>query len=162
MGLIYGPRINETLQTPKSLAERLSFVNFHISNNTNWENTIFSDESWFELIGPRHWVWRKKGDYRPEVCKWKKSHNQKVMIWGAVGYGFKSRLVFIDGIIDSEKYIHEIINASNLVTDANEAYGEGNWTFMQDNASVNKSKPVNSSDSISFNDNLYRSASASG
>ena len=60
MGLVYGPRVKETLQTPLSLTKRLAFARYHISAETDWKTTVFSDESWFELGRTCYWFCRSK------------------------------------------------------------------------------------------------------
>ena len=44
-----------------------------------------------------------------------KAHPQKIMIWGGVGYQFKTDLIIVDGTLNSENYIEQIIFGSNLI-----------------------------------------------
>ncbi|KAH0792611.1 Transposable element Tc3 transposase [Histomonas meleagridis] len=62
------------------------------------------------------------------------------MIWGGIGYQFKTDLVIIEGTLNSEDYIEQIIFGSNLIEEADKKYGIGEWTHMQDNARPHISK----------------------
>lgn len=76
----------------------------------------------------------KKKDYSPNVCREKQAHPFRVMIWGAIGLNFKSKLMFIDGTVTSDYYFNEILIGSNVFDDADKVYGKGRWVFQQDNA----------------------------
>ena len=62
------------------------------------------------------------------------------MIWGAIGWNFKSSLVFLDTTVDSSTYIEKIIFESNFIENADERWGVGHWIFQQDNAPAHRSK----------------------
>ena len=62
------------------------------------------------------------------------------MIWGGIGFSFKTDLVILDGNINSEIYIDQIIFGSNLIESADRRFGIGNWKLMQDNARPHVSK----------------------
>ena len=72
----------------------------------------------------------------------KMAHPKKVMIWGAVGWNFKSKLVFIEGHINGDKYFDEIICGSGLLDDADIAFGDFQWLLQQDNAKLHIRKDV--------------------
>ena len=129
-GFKYGPKIRETMQTEASLWKRMNFASTHILRETSWENVVFSDESWFEIGSNKQHVWRQRGDYRPEVCRVETSHLQKVLIWGAVGLGFKSELLFIEGTSPAETYIKKILRDSLVIEHANAKYGQGNRSYQ--------------------------------
>ena len=95
---------------------------------------MFSDESWFELGSRKQWVWRHRNDFDESVTKNHNAHPKKVMIWGAIGQNFKSRLVFLDKNITGEVYFDEIICGSHILDDADSVYGFNQWYLQQDNA----------------------------
>ncbi|KAH0787972.1 transposable element tc3 transposase [Histomonas meleagridis] len=68
------------------------------------------------------------------VCAEKVAHPKKVMIRGAIGLNFKSKLVFIEGPVSSDIYFEQIIIGSGLLTDADNVYGHEQWVLQQDNA----------------------------
>ena len=130
----YGPRIRETKQTPASLVKRMQFAMYHLHNQTDWTRTVFSDESYFKLGASNRRIWRMSGDYRPEVCTSEVSHPPMVLVWGAIGFGYKSKLCFIEGTVTSKVYTGTILKESGFTNHANEHFGVGMWTFQQDNA----------------------------
>ena len=101
---------------------------------------MFSDESWFQLENGKRWLWRKRDDFSPAVCTDKMAHPPKVMIWGAIGKNFKSKLIFLDGPVTSETYIFDVIVGSNVLNEADSVYGPGGWLLQQDNAKPHVAK----------------------
>jgi hypothetical protein len=55
------------------------------------------------------------------------------MVWGAIGPGFKSKLMFIDNTLNAEGYIAMLV-ASGVIKARDELYGALKWLFMQDGA----------------------------
>lgn len=133
-GLIYAPPRKTVLISESKRKTRINWCLNHLNNKTNFQNVIFTDESWFELGPNRRWLWRSKSDYSPEVCSPITAHPKKVMIWGGIGWNFKSRLVFIDEKVDASYYWDEILLGSNLFEDADNVFGVGKWVLQQDNA----------------------------
>ena len=134
MGLRYRPPFRSANITPTAAQKRFEFTKFHIENLTNFKNIVFTDESWFELGRNSRWVWVDKKNITNKVLSNTKSHPQKIMIWGGIGFSFKTDLIFIEGNINSETYIEQIIFGSNLIEAADKRFGIGNWKLMQDNA----------------------------
>ena len=103
---------------------------------------MFSDESWFELGSRKQWVWRHRNDFDESVTKNHNAHPKKVMIWGAIGQNFKSRLVFLDKNITGEVYFDEIICGSHILDDADSVYGFNQWYLQQDKARPHIEKDI--------------------
>jgi hypothetical protein len=105
---------------------------------TDWERVVFSDESWFELGVDRQWVWRHVNERTPDVCAVRTTHPPKVMIWGAIGYDFKSSLHIVQGRINGDYYLHNIL-CGTFLAEAVRPYGfqqdgRAAWVLQQDNA----------------------------
>ena len=113
---------------------RIQWANFHLRNGTNFKNVVFSDESLFQLYNGNRWLRRRSDDYSPQVCSEKVAHPPKVMIWGAIGYNFKSNLIFVEGPVNTESYVFDIIIGSDVLNGADKVYGHGKWVLQQDNA----------------------------
>ena len=113
---------------------RIQWANFHLRNGTNFKNVVFSDESLFQLYNGNRWLRRRSDDYSPQVCSEKVAHPPKVMIWGAIGYNFKSNLIFFEGPVNTESYVFDIIIDSDVLNGADKVYGHGKWVLQQDNA----------------------------
>lgn len=142
MGLKYLPRRKNCAITQVSRDNRVAWCRKRIHEQTNWQKVVFSDESWFELGSQKQWIWRHHDDFGPDVVCNHNPHQKKIMIWGAIGEQFKSRLVFIDGVINGDKYFDDIICGSGFLDDADQAFGSTDWIFQQDNARPHVRKDV--------------------
>ena len=76
----------------------------------NWRNVIFSDEMSIIVSGSGLIkVWRKRTEgFLPECIGYLKQHegrNLKVMVWGCITYFGQGTLTFVDGNLNSKKYI---------------------------------------------------------
>ena len=131
LGLKYSPPRQIVKLNEQARRKRIEWCNRHMLNGTTFENVIFSDESWFEFGRNRRWLWRRKDDFSPSVCVERQAHPPKVMIWGAIGKNFKSKLIFIEGSVTADLYFDEIILGSNLLEDADRVYGMGNGCFSR-------------------------------
>lgn len=102
-----------------------------------WTNVIFSDEKKFNLDGPDGFQYYYH-DLRKEEEYCAKRHNKAkgVMVWAAFGYNGKSKLVFLDGILNSQKYTD--ILKDNLIPDG-ERIASKSYIFQQDNAPIHVS-----------------------
>lgn len=124
----------------QSAEKRFLFTDYHLKNNTNFLNTVFTDESWFVLGRNSKWVWWIKPKLQIKFYKKKQAHAPKVMIWEGIAHGYKTDLIIIDGNVNTETYIDQIIFGSNMIETADKKFGIGHWTFMQDNARPHVSK----------------------
>lgn len=135
MGLHFLPMRRNCAITPQSRATRVRWCQEQQEIQRDWTRVVFSDESWFELSGTRRkWLWRHHNDYGEDVTMDRVAHPKKVMIWGAIGHNFKSKLVFIDGNITGDVYFDDIICGSHVLDDADQVYGFNQWLFQHDNA----------------------------
>lgn len=56
------------------------------------------------------------------------------MIWGGIGFNFKTDLIFFTKGVNSTTYINEAIVGSHLKYKADMAFGPHNWLLQEDNA----------------------------
>ena len=144
----YKPPKHTQLLTPKQKSDRVAFaytmLNMFYSSLIDFNDIIFSDESRFILGDDKRWVWRRRGENNPSIYKKEEKFPPSIMIYGAIGVNYKSKLVFVSGSIDSSKYRENIIE-SEMIETLNETKGKGNWIFMQDGA-----KPHSACDTISW------------
>lgn len=98
-----------------------------------WSNIIFSDEKRFCLNGPDHYNYYWHDSRTDRSIAPDKNFSPGVMIWGAISKQNKNRLIFIEGKINSEKYISVLENELKPLFNGN------NYIFQQDNAPVHKS-----------------------
>jgi hypothetical protein len=123
-----------TIQLTSAAKEkRIQFCRHHIENASHFRTTVFSDESKF-ILGPNLTkMWRRPGEDGEDVRAPQTAHPQSLMIWGGVGWNFKTEIVFLEETIDSHVYVNQIIAFSNLQDDATRAFGN-EWQLMHDNA----------------------------
>ncbi len=115
--------------TRKMKTKRIEWAKRHL--NTNWNNWVFSDESKFQLYrcGIQRWGKKRPLSGRPKYCPY-------VMVWGANSVRGKSRLVIIEGTVDSPKYCQILEEA---LPDIKELHRRG-YIFQQDNAPCHTAK----------------------
>ena len=100
LGFLHLPPLRSYKISNSGIQKRIEFAQLHLQNSTDYRNVIFTDESWFELNANKRWIYRRPGEAGPDVTGPHQAHPPKLMIWGGIGYNFKSRLVFIEGNID--------------------------------------------------------------
>ncbi|CAH1996830.1 unnamed protein product [Acanthoscelides obtectus] len=78
-----------------------------------WNSIVFSDESrlCLGMHDGRARVRRRRGERRnPQFFVERHVHHTVgVMVWGAIGYGSRSPLIFIRGNMNAQRYIHEVL-----------------------------------------------------
>ena len=109
--------------TENAIVKRKNCTQFHIDNLTHWRDVAFSDESWFLLGSNKKWVWIDKNKLNDKMYSHRQAHPPKVMVWGAIGWNFKSELVIIDYTVNTQNYIDHIILESNFIQDADRCWG---------------------------------------
>ncbi len=62
------------------------------------------------------------------------------MIWGAFSFDVQTDLIIIEGSVNTEVYIEDIIKKSKFIKLANNKYGKNEWIFQQDGARPHTSK----------------------
>lgn len=132
--LRYRPPLRSVYITENAKNLRKNFTDKHLTLNTNFNNVVFSDESAFQLGAHKKWVWVDKYNITTGMLSHDRKYYPKIMIWGAVGYNFKSSLVIFEGHVNSEKYINDIFFGTDLLEAADNHWGVDGWVFQQDNA----------------------------
>ncbi len=114
--------------TLKNLAKREEYAKFHLKDK--FTNVIFSDESRFQMSSNNRKIFVLKGHDLPQ--KPMNNPNYSVMVWGAISKKGKIALKFIDGTMNSEKYIETL--KQYLLPSATKVFGNTRWRFQQDSA----------------------------
>ncbi|OHT16243.1 transposase [Tritrichomonas foetus] len=112
--------------------KRVSFA-YSMIKNELCRNILFSDESRFSLGPDNRWVYRRYGDEHPAIFAERQKFNNGIMIFGAIGENFKSRLIFTEKTVDQKSYIQSI-SQNGLLDDMNNHFGVCNYIFQQDGA----------------------------
>ncbi|GFX77935.1 transposable element Tc1 transposase [Trichonephila clavipes] len=78
-----------------------------------WRNVVFSDESRFCFFNDsqRIQVWRRRGErYNPAVTVEHPTARQSgIMVWGAIACDSTSPLVRIQGILNAQRYVQNVL-----------------------------------------------------
>lgn len=94
---------------PVKNKERLTFARSAKRNGLLGRHVIFSDECWVndnENANHTEWVF---GDETPTPRCHQKRPKIKLMVWGAIGFNFKSELIFLDGKINAAAYQAQVV-----------------------------------------------------
>ena len=135
----YKPPKIRTKLTEKQKKNRMQFCLTALDLYDGLGPIIFSDESKFTLESNKKWVWRRRGEYNDEIFTDRIKFPASVMIFGAIGPQYKSKLVYLDETVNSYNYIH-ILQDSGISSDLDTRYGRGNYTLQQDGASAHTAK----------------------
>ena len=106
-----------------------------------WQNVVFSDKSHYNMyyndgcihVGP----FAGECNLRACILQWHRGPTPSVMVWGATGYNMQSRLLRIEGNLNSNRYIREVLQPEVL------PLFQTTWQtiFQQDNARPHVCKP---------------------
>lgn len=92
---------------------------------------FFSDESRFGLSPDNSWIYIKRGAWSEASTVKKTKFPKDVTFFGAIGVGFKSKLVRCTGMVDTTEYI-QLVRDSGVIEKMSGKYGKFKWLFMQD------------------------------
>jgi hypothetical protein len=65
---------------------------------------IISDESHFGIFDDSRRMWVQCDVYTDRTLRLTPKHNTSFIIWAAIGLGFKSKLIFIEGNLNANGY----------------------------------------------------------
>ena len=125
--------------------ERLRWCREHrIWNQGRWGDIMFSDESRFCLrhVDGRRRVWRRRGERFADCCIQRKTPygGGSIMIWAGISQRGKTRLVIVDGNLNGQRYINEILDPVAIPYIRNIA---AQGILQDDNARPHRSRLVN-------------------
>jgi len=103
----------------------------------HWKKVIWSDETRISIFGSdgAYYVRRRPGEECLPACLTPTmKHPLGVMVWGCMAWNGVGRLQVIDGIMNSKKYIRDVLQPK-LLPSARSLFGEGvPFLFQQDGA----------------------------
>ncbi|CAK9833200.1 Transposable element Tc3 transposase [Anthophora retusa] len=119
---------------------RLLFVKEHVHWKKTWYRVIFMDEKRFNLDGPYGCTHYYRDIRKQPLTKIRRQmHGGGVMVWAGVGYKGKTEIMFVQGTMNSVRYLQIIRN--QIYTYA-ERIAVTPYIFQQDNAAVHTAKIV--------------------
>jgi len=116
--------------TERHLKTRVEWCKKHLE--TDWSKVVISDESMFQLFRHKTRLWGKK---RRNIKA--PTRSPQIMVWGGISTRGSTPLIFIEGSVDTQKYI-EILE-EGLIKTMDILYPDG-YVFQQDNAPSHKSR----------------------
>ena len=124
--------------TPRHHTARVTFAKNNMYPEDKWNSIIFSDEKKFNLDGPDGWqyYWHDL-DKDEEIFSKRHTGGGSLIVWGGFSSRGKTKLAFLSGNQDSEKYTRTLFYT--LLPFAIEKHPDG-YTFQQDNAPIHTSK----------------------
>ena len=138
----YEKRMHTPELKPHHIENRLAFAKKHLKEHTIWPKVIFSDEKRFNLDGPDglQYYWHDLRFAKKETYSTRSKGGGGLMVWGCFSAKGKSDLAFLEGKVNTEKYISTLNNF--LLPFAHFTYGAGStaFKFQQDNAPIHVSK----------------------
>lgn len=137
-GFYYSPPRSAPSLTPLQIQKRLSFCYSILKHPEIIPFFGFSDESRFCMQNDKRWVWVKRGDYNDKAYVQKSKFPVSIMVWGMIGYQFKSKLLFIDNTLTAQGYVNMLFENA-IIEDAISVFGE-NFKFQQDGATSHTAK----------------------
>ena len=102
---------------------------------------IFTDESRFCNSPDNYMCWRKKNDFTESATVQKAKKSLSLMVWGGIGYNFKSQLYFHNGAVRGQEY-RECLKETNFFNQADEQFGKGGYIFQQDGATCHTREDI--------------------
>ena len=127
------PRVTQAL-TDAQIQVRFNFATAMIEKDEDYyKSIIFSDESRFCNSPDNLLIWRHPDDFSDKVCISSAKKNISVMIWGAIGMNFKSKLYFHKKTVNEEAYI-ECLTNTDIFNECDAVFGKGKYIFQQDGA----------------------------
>jgi hypothetical protein len=94
---------------------------------------VFSDECRFPYRNDNHFVWKRAGQYSYSTMNPVNTFPKfSIMVWGAIGVGFKSSLVVFEHSVDAKEYMDSL--RPRFFSEAHKAYNHRPWVFVQDGA----------------------------
>jgi hypothetical protein len=110
---------------------------FHL----NW---VASDESMLVANPERTKTWKFPGEISQCFYQEYAGYPVQVMVWAAIARGYKSKLIRVDGHMNSEKYVN-MLHDNQIFAQINSRFGENMWVWQQDGATSHTAK-----DTISY------------
>ena len=110
--------------------------------HAEWWNVVFLDESRFNISynDGRICVWHYAGECNLRACilQQHRGPTPSVIVWGAIGYNMRSRVLHIEGNLNSNCYIREVLQPEVLPL----LQATPHSIFQQDNAQPHVARTV--------------------
>jgi hypothetical protein len=101
----YQPPRHVQLLTDRHIADRMDLCRKYLQIPDSLPLIHFSDESRIVLGDDNRWVWYRRGENNPSANVSSANFPPSLMVFAVIGIGYKSRLLTVDGTINTESIL---------------------------------------------------------
>lgn len=145
-GLRARKRLQKPLLNPEQRRKRVVWARDHLGwTPDDWRQVLWSDETRISIFGSDgiRYVRRRPNEaHIPECTKPTVKHPTSVMIWGCMAQSGIGRIVVLDGTVNAERYLEEVLKRPMLLSAADIFGPGGEFIFQQDGAPCHTAKKV--------------------
>jgi hypothetical protein len=138
LGFKYLDPIPTAPLTIEHLRNRVTFAQRTLTRPDLIPRIIFTDESQLIYDPTRRKIWRVPGDFDESWQIPSSGQSFRRMIWGGIGHDYKTDLVFVNGILDSNSYV-PLLEQHGVFADIEAHYPNKSYFFQQDGAKCHTS-----------------------
>jgi transposase len=118
--------------------KRIAFTKKQLIGSIDWCNSvIISDESRFALHDDSRRVWLKRGIYNEGTFRNHETFSKSIIVWAAIGKGWRSPLIIIHGTLNADGYIN-MLKENRIIEKLDERYGNNGFHFQYDGAPAHR------------------------
>jgi hypothetical protein len=115
------------------MAKRVQFCQEQLNDVANLP-IIFTDESTVTQDLNLGGIWRQKGEFVPEGLYEAEAHPCSVMVWGAIGLGWRSELIRCPKSVNATSYMQMLADHQIFFQLIQKYHGMRSFVWQQDNA----------------------------
>jgi transposase len=130
--------------TPIQEEKRVNFSHEHLTGAIDWtKDVIISDESRFGLYCDSRSLWMQRGVYNERTFHPLPKHDSSIMVWGAIGWNYKSKLIVVVGTLNGKRY-RKMLKDNGVFDDMRAHFAQNEdgrpGYFQQDGAPAHRAK----------------------
>jgi transposase len=130
--------------TPIQEEKMADFSYAQLTGSIDWtKDVIISDESRFGLYCANRSLWMQRGVYNERTFHPLPKPDSSIMVWEAIGWNYKSKLIIVEGTLNAKRY-WDVLKNNEVIGDmrthfAENESGRTGW-FQQDGAPAHRAK----------------------
>ena len=134
------PRKRQAL-TQEQISKRVTFCEKQLQCDPDkWtHHVVITDESRFGIYPDNSMVWLKRGVYSEETFESIEKFTNTFMVWGGIGFNYKSKLIIVDEKLNSEEYI-KMLESNEILENIKEKFDQNKVYFQQNAAPAHRAK----------------------
>jgi hypothetical protein len=123
----------------RHMENRVNFSNLILAQPNNIPKIVFTDESMVCFEPARKRLWRIPGEF---IDEWQVPVTEQPirrMVWGAIGWNYKSPLVIIDGTLRGNNFV-QLLETNGIFADLERQFPGKSYFLQMDNAKCHTAK----------------------